>query len=262
MRASASSAPATAARAGRLKLWPRTAASETSARSAGSRPSRRAATRAVRVSGTADLVQVTRQAGTPRPRARGGPGRASIRTVSTAYRGTPSARATIGGGGLRRQPGHEPCEQALHVRGCEGLEVDRGERAKARPPVRAAVEELGPGQGDERDRDPRLHSITWSMKSSNPVSACWRSSNTRTTGAVFGQPLEERPPGGEQLVRSPMSVSTPSRASRAGSIQRVPPRDRDVGRGRSRRSARAWSPRRRPRRARPCPGPSRPGPRR
>ena len=36
-----------------VKLWPRTAASSTSARSVGSRPSRRAAMRAVRVSGTA-----------------------------------------------------------------------------------------------------------------------------------------------------------------------------------------------------------------
>ena len=38
------------------------------------------------------------------------------------------------------------------------------------------------------------------MKSSRPGSAQWRSSNTRTTGAVGGDPLEERPPGREQLV--------------------------------------------------------------
>ena len=38
------------------------------------------------------------------------------------------------------------------------------------------------------------------MKSSRPASAKWRSSKTMTTGAGRGQPLEERPPGREQLV--------------------------------------------------------------
>ena len=41
-----------------------------------------------------------------------------------------------------------------------------------------------------------------------------------TTGCDVGDPLEEGPPGGEQLLRSRAPDSTPSRASSAGSIQR------------------------------------------
>ena len=37
------------------------------------------------------------------------------------------------------------------------------------------------------------------MKSSRPVSAHCRSSNTSTTGSVGGDPLEEQPPAGEQV---------------------------------------------------------------
>ena len=192
---------ATAARAGTLKLWPRTAASATSERSPGSRPSRRAATRAVRVSGTATSSRDPVGRHTPSSSTRR-PWASSIRTVSTAYRGTPSALATMVGGGLRGQPGHETRQQALHVGGGQGLEVDRGERTQARPPVRAPVEELGPGKRDERDRDPAapLHDVV------DEVEQAWvrvlEVLEHQDHGRRVGQPLEERPPGGEQLVRA------------------------------------------------------------
>ena len=92
---SASSMPATAASAASVKLWPRTAASGTSV----------AVRRVEAVEARGDQRgqrlrdgerrSGRRPAGTRRPRARAGPRRASIRTVSTAYSGIPSARATI-----------------------------------------------------------------------------------------------------------------------------------------------------------------------
>ena len=59
------------------------------------------------------------------------------------------------------------------------------------------------------------------MKSSRPGSAQCRSSNT-SDDVPGGDPLEEGPPGGEQLRRDRRRRrSTPSSASRAGSIQRA-----------------------------------------
>ena len=53
------------------------------------------------------------------------------------------------------------------------------------------------------------------------MSAQWRSSKTRTTVPLAGDALEERAPGGEQLLGRRCSASRPSRASSAGSIQRA-----------------------------------------
>jgi len=92
---------------GGAKLCPRTAAPATRSRSAGSSPSRRAAMSAVRVSGTATSSSVPTgrydpPSSTRRPCAR------SIRTVSTAYSGTPSARATMLATAFAGRPGTRP----------------------------------------------------------------------------------------------------------------------------------------------------------
>ena len=143
------------------------------------------------------------------------PWASSIRTVSTAYRGTPSARATMAEtafAGQARAPALPA--GALMVGGREGLEVDRGERGASPAP-----------QSGRRSRSsglasamivigtPRLHSITWSMKSSKPWIGAPEVLEHQDHGSRLRQPLEERPPGGEQLVRAD-PVSTPSRASR------------------------------------------------
>ena len=46
----------------------------------------------------------------------------------------------------------------------------------------------------------RDHSSRYSMKSSRPASAHWRSSKTSTTGALLGEALEEEPPRGEEVL--------------------------------------------------------------
>ena len=69
--------PDTADSPARVKLWPRTAASDTSARSAGSSPSRRLAMSAVSVSGTARVGQVTDRRDRCRPSRRAGRRRAA-----------------------------------------------------------------------------------------------------------------------------------------------------------------------------------------
>ena len=66
----------------------------------------------------------------------------------------------------------------------------------------------------------RDHSRRWSMKSSVPESAQWRSWKTRTTVPVDGEPLEERSPRAEQLVGDEIAAAIPRSSSIAGSIQR------------------------------------------
>ena len=83
------------------------------------------------------------------------------------------------------------------------------------------------------------------MKSSVPESAKWRSSKTRTTGAVLGDALEERAPCAEQLVRRRRSRLQPEQRQQRGLDPLAFGR---VGR-RTRRPSRApWFARGRPRR--------------
>ena len=206
---------------------------------------------AVSVSGTArssrsPVGRRRRRRATRRPSA------TSIRTVSTAYSGMPSARATIASTACFGQARHEPGEQLAHRRLRQRLEVQRGEVALAGAPIGPPLEQLRPGQGDDVDRRrARLHSSRWSMKSSRPESAKWRSSKTRTTGRCRGDPLEERPPRAEQLLASRCPARC--RAGPAAPARSSAARPR---RGRARRRvaatfARVSSPRRRSRAGRP-----------
>ena len=88
---------------------------------------------------------------------------------------------------------------------------------------------------------PVLQSSRWSMKSSRPASAQWRSSNRRTTGPGRGDPLEERAPRAEQLLAGGTAaafepeqdeerVLDPAALGLVGDPARDPGRDRGPGR--------------------------------
>ena len=79
--------------------------------------------------------------------------------------------------------------------------MERREVAMPGAPARPLVEELGTRERRARRAgSPCDHSSRYSMKSSRLASAHCMSSNTRTVGYVFGEPLEEEPPGGEEVV--------------------------------------------------------------
>ena len=104
------------------------------------------------------------------------------------------------------------------------------------------------------------------MKSSSAVSAHCRSSKTSTTGALLGDPLEEEPPGGEEVLavgRGPLAEAEqvreprldPGALVRVGDVlleRRAQLRERAARAPRPRRSAPASAPSRRaPRTRRP-----------
>ena len=55
--------------------------------------------------------------------------------------------------GRGRQARHQPRQELAHRLGRERLEVDRREAALAGAPVGPALEQLGPGQRHDQDRD-------------------------------------------------------------------------------------------------------------
>ncbi len=140
---------------------------------------------AVRDSGTASVRQVARRAGRRRPRRRSRPSATSIRTVSTAYSGMPSARATIASTAAAGQARHEPGQQLAH-RAPRGAARGTSEVKLRLPAPQSGRRSSSSGRArvTTRSGTPRLHSSRWSMKSSRPESAQCRSSNTRSTGAV------------------------------------------------------------------------------
>ena len=165
-----------------MKLWPSTAASwserpvgRVEAVEAG-RDERLERLRDGQLAELADRLVAAVVLGSRRPSA------TSIRTVSTAYSGMPSARATIErtaalpAGRARGRPAARASRPRSAAPG-------RGPGSCAgRRPSRAAAR-AAPGGPGSRSRigTPRLHSSRWSMKSSRPASAQWRSSNRRVT---------------------------------------------------------------------------------
>ena len=137
----------------RLKLWPSTAASATRARSAGSRPSRRAAMRAVRVSGTATSSRSPTGPVRARPRARAGPGRGASgpsrpRRAGCRRRARRSRRPPA-----RAGPGRGPRAGARMSAGGSGSRwIEVNDRLPGAP-VRSPIEQLRPGERDDGDRD-------------------------------------------------------------------------------------------------------------
>ena len=135
-----------------MKLWPRTAASATSERSAASSSSSRAEMSAVSVSGTARSLQVVDR-----------PVDAVLEHEPAlgqehAHRLDRVQRHAVGPGddrvaGGHRQPRHEARQELAHRVGRDRLEVDRGEAALAGAPVGPPFEQLRAGQGQDQDRD-------------------------------------------------------------------------------------------------------------
>ena len=98
-----------------------------------------------------------------------------------------------------RQVGHEPPEEVPHRALVERLEVEGEERPLARAPVRPALEQLRARERDDHQRDvpaPLEHVLDEVQGAGvRPVEVL----EQQRDDARAGQPLEERPPGGEQL---------------------------------------------------------------
>ena len=151
------------------------------------------------VAGTARSDRSTGRASSP-PAALSVPSAASIRIVSTAYRGMPSARATIVARPARLEPGRERLEDLAHRVVGERLEGEPDERPRARPPARPALEQLGPGERDDGQRHARapVEHVVDEVEQAGigPVEVLEQEDDR----SGRGDPLEERAPGAEQLL--------------------------------------------------------------
>ena len=211
--------PPRAATASPVKVLPSTAPSWSSRRSEGASPSRRAAIRAWRVSGTSrsSMAPATRWRSpwrSSRPRS------SSIRTVSTAYKGIPSARSRIWRRSPSGSPGTSPASSSSICgagSGPRGMEVAR--RRAAQPGWRSYSSgraRTSTYRGWALDQSSR-----WSMKSSRPASAHWRSSKTSTVTPRWLRRSKNRRQAENRSSRSvAASSSRPSRWARRGRIQR------------------------------------------
>ena len=151
-RATASD-PDTAARPAIVKLWPSTAASWTRVRSSAARPSRRRAISAVSVSGTARVVEVADRAVDVALEAEAALGEQHPDGLDRVQRDPVGAGDDRPRRPCSGRPGDEAGEQLAHRRRGQRLEVERGEVALAGAPVGPLLEQLGPGERDDVDRD-------------------------------------------------------------------------------------------------------------
>ena len=91
-------------------------------------------------------------------------------------------------------------EQFLHRLLRERLEIQRCEVPLPGAPARPALHQLRPRERDHEDRVVPRPLEQDSTKSSRLASAHCMSSNDEHRRIVFGEPLEEEPPGGEQVL--------------------------------------------------------------
>ena len=98
------------------------------------------------------------------------------------------------------QAGHEPLEQLLHGAFGKRLEVERREVAVARSPTRPPLVQLGPRERDhvEREIARPLEQVLDEVEQARvrPVHVLEREHG----GVHLGEPLEEQPPGREQIL--------------------------------------------------------------
>ena len=197
---SATSRPVTAQTVATVKLCPATDASCTSERSASGKPSSRAATSACSVSGISSSSPRSPTTRYDCPVCSSTPRSASMRTVSTAYIGTPSARPTRRAEPVSRQTVDVTGDHRLDVGVGESIEMQDGRAPNADSPVRPAVAQLGPGQGQHEDRrraaplQQRLEEVEQTRV--GPVQVL----EDEHRRAVLSDALEEPPPGAEELV--------------------------------------------------------------
>ena len=116
-----------------------------------------------------------------------------------------------------RQSRHEPFEQVLHRLARERLQVERGEVALAGAPARPAFLQLRPRERDYVERivarplEQRLDEVEQARV--RPLHVLEGEHGREDVG----QPLEEEPPGGKEVRRSPVAApSSPSSCASRG----------------------------------------------
>ena len=123
-----------------------------------------------------------------------------MRTVSTAYRGTPSARSRIRFAQIVREARDEPVEEIAHRWARERLEVERGEVALPGAPVRPLV--ANSGRASTRTKSGRLrdHSSRYSRKSSRPGVRPLHVLEDEDRRRLLREALEQDAPGREEVL--------------------------------------------------------------
>ncbi len=114
--------------------------------------------------------------------------------------GDPVRALEDGRHGRIRETRHKSSEHLLHLGILERPQADRGERALAGPPVRASVEKLRSGEGDDVDGPPtrpRQHLLD---EVDQAVVRPLEILEDEDDGSLFCDPLEEHPPCREQFV--------------------------------------------------------------
>ena len=134
-----------------MKLWPRTAASETSVRSLDQQPVKAARDQGRQRLRHGQAGQVADRAVHPLDQAELPLGQEHPYGLDGVQRDAVGSFDDRPYGG-RLQARHQPSEQLAHRRLGQRLKVQRGEVALARAPVRSLVEQLGPGQRQDVDR--------------------------------------------------------------------------------------------------------------
>ena len=227
-RAARSSSPAgrraTALRAPDLNDWPSTAASWSSARSAASSASRRAAISAWSVAGHGELAELPdRLVAAALALAPGARRATSIRI------GLDGVQRDALGAGDDRADGRPRAGPATSPLSSSRIDASSsGWRSRARnarlpaPQSGRRLEQLGPGERDDQDRDVAapLEQVLDEVERARvrPVEVLEQERHD----AAAGEPLEERPPRPEQLGRAARRAPppTPRSASSAGSMRR------------------------------------------
>ena len=201
--ASAASRPATAATAPIVNDWPSVAASWTRPRSAVSSPSSRAAISACSVSGTASSPSSPDRLvpGAARPARAAGRRRRASGWSRPRTAGSPRRARRSSARRPRAGPTTSPPRSSRIDGVVERLQVEGEERPLAGAPARALLEQLGPGERDDQDRDvagPLEHVLD---EVEGPRVRPVEVLEQHHDDALRRDPLEERAPGGEQLGR-------------------------------------------------------------
>ena len=257
--------PPMAARAAGRNAWPRTAASRMSARSDRVEvvePGRHERLERLGHGQPLELAEgAVRRRRPPRASRRS----TSMRRVSTAYSGIPSARSrTRSATGSSAGPGARSAEELGHRRPGQRVELER-RRHCARPAAQSGrtLEQGRPGERRHEDRPAvggRLGEVLDEVEETGvgPVEVI----EHEDRGGRVGDALEERPPGGERLLAS--AVGDRAETDEPGQVGGDPAAldvIRHVGRQAGGQSLSCEGGADRPPRSRPGSGPSRPAPR-
>ena len=125
--------------------------------------------------------------------------------------------------GLLGEAGDQPTKQFPHGPLGKRFEVDRGEVALARAPVRSPLDQLRAGQGHDAGSGVRwLHSRRWSTKSSVPRVGPVQVLEGEHHRPRVAESLEEGAPGREQLLGA--GVGSDAQQGEQGALDPAPAR--------------------------------------